>query len=104
MGQQHPNGGFAVRPVLTGIAVADLTTVIRRRLSVVKDSVRRHQHPTTGTVNPPAKVHVIAIQGQVRVEAGELLPDVLSDQHSCGTDGQDITNTVVLPLVVFALL
>ena len=70
MGQQHPNGGFSVRAMRTGIAVVDLATAMRRRLSVVKDSIRGHQHSTTGTVNPPAKVHVIPIQGKVRVEAG----------------------------------
>ena len=54
----------------TGIAVVDLATAMRRRLSVVKDSIRGHQHSTTGTVNPPAKVHVIPIQGKVSIEAG----------------------------------
>jgi hypothetical protein len=69
VGKQHPNSGFSVRAVRTGIAVADLATAMRRRLPVMKDSVRRHQHSTTGTVNPPAKVHVIPIQGKVSIEA-----------------------------------
>ena len=35
-----------------------------------------------------------------RAPSHTVLPDVLPDQHSCGTDGQDITNAVVLPAVL----
>jgi hypothetical protein len=70
VGKQHSNSGFAVGTMRTVATTASLTTTMRRRLSVVKDSVRHHQHPTTRSMNPPAKVHVIPIQGKAGVEAG----------------------------------
>jgi hypothetical protein len=70
VGKQHSNGGFAVGTMRTVVAIASLTTTMRRRLSMVKNGVCGDQHPTTRPMNPPAKVHVIPIQWKAGVKAG----------------------------------
>ena len=48
-------------------------------LAVVDDRVGDHPDLIAGRVRPPAEVDVVAEQGQVGIEAAELVPDVAAD-------------------------
>ena len=69
---------------------------------MVENRVGRDQNSSTGAMNAPTQIEVVAVERQVRIEPSEFLPHVLADQHSCGTHRHDIAHTVVLTLVVLA--
>ena len=73
-------------------------------LAVVHHRVGDHPDLVAGRVRPPAEVDVVAEQGQVGVEAAELVPDVAADQHARRADRQHGPVAVVLALVDLARL
>ena len=75
-----------------------------RELAVVHHRVGDHPDLVAGRVRPPAEVDVVAEQGQVAVEAAELVPDVAADQHARRADRQHGPVAVVLALVDLARL
>ena len=75
-----------------------------RELAVVHHRVGDHPHLVAGRVRPPAEVDVVAEQGQVGIEAAELVPDVAADQHAGRADGQHGPAAVVLALIDLARL
>ena len=75
-----------------------------RELAVVHHRVGDHPDLVAGRVRPPAEVDVVAEQGQVDVEAAELVPDVAADQHARRADRQHGPAAVVLALVDLARL
>ena len=81
-----------------------LTDLPGRELAVVHHRVGDHPHLVAGRVRPPAEVDVVAEQGQVAVEAVELVPDVAADQHACRADRQHGPAAVMLALVDLARL
>ncbi len=75
-----------------------------RQVAVVYHRVGDHPDVVAGRVNPPAEVEVVAHQGQVGVEAADLVPDITADQHARRTHGQHRAVAVVLALVDLARL
>src|SRR6516162_1722997 len=73
-------------------------------LTVVDDRVGHHPDLIAGRVRPPAEVDVVAEQGQVGVEAAELVPDAAADQHARRADREHGPAAVVLALVDLARL
>ena len=71
---------------------------------MVHHGVGDHPHLVAGRVHPPAEVDVVAEQGQVGVEAAELVPDIAADQHARRADRQHGPAAVVLALVDLARL
>jgi hypothetical protein len=71
---------------------------------VEDDGVRDHHGPVAAGGGPPAEVDVVAEDRQVVVEAAELLEDAAPDQHARCVHGEDLTDLVVLTLVVLARL
>ena len=74
------------------------------QLAVVHHRVGDHPDLVAGRVRPPAEVDVVAEQGQVGVEAAELVPDVAADQHARRADREHGPAAVVLALVDLARL
>ena len=75
-----------------------------RQVAVVHHRVGDHPDVVAGRVNPPAEVEVVAHQGQVGVEAADLVPDITADQHARRTHRQHRPVAVVLALVDLARL
>jgi hypothetical protein len=74
------------------------------QLAVVHHRVRDHPDFVAGRVHPPAEVDVVTEQGQVGVEAAQLVPDVPADQHARRADRQHPAVPVLLALVDLARL
>src|SRR5690606_8417572 len=70
------------------------------RLGVPDDRLGRDEDPVAGGVEPPAQVDVVAHEGQVPVEAAELLEEVAADEHARGGHAQHGPYVVVLALVL----
>ena len=69
------------------------------QLAVIHHRVGNHPHLVPGRMHTPAEVNVVTEQGQVDVEAADLIPDVPADQHARRADGQHRPAPVMLPLV-----
>ena len=68
-------------------------------LAVVDHRVGYHPDLVARRARPPAEVDVITEQGQVRVEAAHLIPDVSAHQHAGRADRQHWPVAIVLALV-----
>jgi hypothetical protein len=69
---------------------------------MMHDRIGGDEHPRPGALCAPAEVEIIAEELQLGVEPAEEVPDLPSDEHACRTHREDIANSVVLTLIVFA--
>ena len=74
------------------------------RLGVEDHRLRHDQGAVAGGRGTPAEVDVVAEDGELVVEATELLEDAAAHQHAGGVHREDGADLVVLALVVLAAL
>jgi hypothetical protein len=86
------------------VRVSDFAPSVGGGFPVVENRVGRDQNSSTGAMNAPTQIEIVAVERQVRIEPSEVLPHILADQHSGGTHRHDIAHPVVLTLVVLAPL
>ena len=55
------------------------------------------------SVNPPAKLKSFVVRTEGSIETTDLVKDGGGHQKTCATTGKNISDTVVLPLVDFAI-
>jgi len=70
----------------------------------MKPCIRCHNHPFTHAVRPPTQIQIVAEKWELWIKSTESIENIASNEHSCGTDRQNISITIVLALIMFPSL
>ena len=69
---------------------------------MVQLRIRRDHHSRAHALSTPAQVEIVTEERELRIKSAERVPHISTHEHAGRAHGQDIADSVVLALIVFA--